>query len=242
MIKIDSLFKKFNSHWVLDNLNLNIDKGEFYCLLGPNGAGKTTTLKILSGLMRPTKGRAIIGGHDIEKDYVKAKEILGLIPDTPFLYENLTPLEFIQFIGEVYGINKDEVLKDMDYYFDLFQIQEFRNSRNKELSHGTRQKIVYTASFIHHPAVYLIDEPLVGLDPYKIHLVKKLLKEEADRGKAILMCTHLLSIAEELADRVGILKDGKLFIEGSPKELKEKYGDSLEDVFLKLTRPQEENN
>ena len=236
MITIDSLFKKFNANWVIDNLNLNIGKGEFYCLLGPNGAGKTTTLKILSGLMRPSKGRALIGGYDIEKDYVRVKNILGLIPDTPFLYENLTPQEFIQFMGDVYDINKDDVLKSVDYYFDLFQIQEFRNNRIKELSHGTRQKIVYTANFIHHPEVYLIDEPLVGLDPYNIHLVKKLLKEEAGKGKTILMCTHLLAIAEELADKVGILKDGKVFVEGSPKELKEKHGDSLEEVFLKLTR------
>ena len=139
-------------------------------------------------------------------------------------------------MGDVYDINKDDVLKSVDYYFDLFQIQEFRNNRIKELSHGTRQKIVYTANFIHHPEVYLIDEPLVGLDPYNIHLVKKLLKEEAGKGKTILMCTHLLAIAEELADKVGILKDGKVFVEGSPKELKEKHGDSLEEVFLKLTR------
>lgn len=237
MITIDSLFKKFNSHWVIDNLNLSINKGEFYCLLGANGAGKTTTLKILSGLMMPTKGKVLIGGYDVEKDYVKVKSILGLIPDIPFLYENLTPLEFMQFIGDVYCISKDDVLKGVDHYFGLFQIQEFRNNRIKELSHGTRQKIVYTANFIHHPAVYLIDEPLVGLDPYNIHLIKKLLREEVDKGKTILMCTHLLAIAEELADRVGILKDGKLFVEGSPKELKEKYGDTLEEVFLKLTRP-----
>lgn len=238
MITIDSLYKKFNSGWVLENLKLNIGKGEFYCLLGPNGAGKTTTLKILSGLMKPTKGNVLIGGHDVEKDYIKVKNVLGLIPDTPFLYENLTPQEFILFIGDVYGIEKDEVLEGIEYYFDLFKIEEFRNSRVKELSHGTRQKIVYTANFIHKPQVYLIDEPLVGLDPYNIHLIKKLLKEETGKGRTIMMCTHLLTIAEELADRVGILKEGKLCVEGSPKELKDKYGDSLEQVFLKLTRPQ----
>lgn len=235
MIDILSVFKKFNSTWVLKDLNLNIKKGEFYCLLGPNGAGKTTTLKILAGLMKPTKGKILIGGYDVEKDYVKVKNIMGLVPDTPFLYENLTPQEFLQFIGDIYGIKKADVLKRIDYYFDLFQLEEYGNNQIKELSHGTRQKIVYTANFIHQPSVYLIDEPLVGLDPYNIYLIKKLLREEADKGKTILMCTHLLPIAEELADRVGILKEGKLFVEESPKQLKEKYGDSLEDVFLKLT-------
>ncbi|MGR3317984.1 MAG: ABC transporter ATP-binding protein [Candidatus Anammoxibacter sp.] len=235
MININSVFKKFNSDWVLNDLNLNIKKGEFYCLLGPNGAGKTTTLKILTGLTKPTKGKIIIGGFDTEKDYVKVKNIMGYIPDTPFLYENLTPYEFLQFIGDIYGIKKDDVLERTDYYFDLFKLQEYGNSRIKELSHGTRQKIVYTANFVHSPEVYLIDEPLVGLDPYNIHLVKKLLKEETRKGKTILMCTHLLPIAEELADRIGILKEGKLFVEESPKQLKEKYGESLEEVFLKLT-------
>lgn len=235
MITTHSVSKIFNSRCAVDNLNLNVQKGELYCLLGPNGAGKTTTVKMLAGLMRPTKGEILIGGYDVEKDYIKVKSILGLIPDSPFLYENLTPLEFLFFIADVYGINKDDALERINGYFDLFKLHEFRARRIKELSHGTRQKIVYTANFIHQPAVYLIDEPLVGLDPYNIHLVKKLMRQEVSQGKTILMCTHLLAIAEELADRVGILKEGKLFIEGSPKMLKEKYGDSLEGVFLKLT-------
>lgn len=235
MITTHSVCKQFDVHWAVNDLNLHINKGELYCLLGPNGAGKTTTVKLLSGLMRPTKGRILIGGYDVEKDYVKVKNILGLIPDAPFLYENLTPLEFLFFIGDVYGIKKDDALERINYYFDMFKLHEFRTKRIKELSHGTRQKIVYTANFIHQPSVYLIDEPLVGLDPYNIHLIKKLLREEVLKGKTILMCTHLLAIAEELADRVGILKEGRLFIEGSPKQLKGKYGDSLEEVFLKLT-------
>ncbi len=236
MIVIRSLSKKFNSHYVLKDLNLNISRGEFYCLLGPNGAGKTTTLKILAGLMKPTKGEIFIEGHHLEKDYLKVKKILGLIPDTPFLYENLTPQEFLLFVGDVYGIKKGDTLKGIGHYFDLFQLKDCRNSLIKELSHGMRQKIVYTANFIHKPLVYLIDEPLVGLDPYSIHLIKKLLKEEADKGKTILMCTHILSVAEELSNRVGILKEGRLIVEASPKQLKEAHGDSLEGIFLKITK------
>ncbi len=236
MIDIRSLSKKFNSHYALKDITLNIKRGEFYCLLGPNGAGKTTTLKILTGLMKPTTGEIFIGGHHLEKDYIKAKKILGLIPDTPFLYENLTPQEFLLFVGDVYGIKKDDVLKGIDHYFGLFKLEDYRNSLIKELSHGMRQKIVYTANFIHSPLVYLIDEPLVGLDPYSIHLIKKLLKEETEKGKTILMSTHILSAAEELADRIGILKEGKLIVEASPKQLKETHGDSLEGIFLEITK------
>lgn len=236
MIDIRALSKKFNSHYALKNLNLKINRGEFYCLLGPNGAGKTTTLKILTGLMKPTAGEIFIDGHHLEKDYIEVKKILGLIPDTPFLYENLTPQEFLLFVGDVYGIRKDDVLKEIDKYFELFRLEDSRNSLIKELSHGMRQKIVYTANFIHSPLVYLIDEPLVGLDPYSIHLIKKLLKEEAEKGKTILMCTHILSAAEELADKVGILKEGRLMVEASPEQLKETYGDSLEGTFLQITQ------
>lgn len=236
MIAISSLSKRFNSHYALEDLNLNIGRGEFYCLLGPNGAGKTTTLKILSGLMKPTAGEVLVNGYHLEKDYLRVKKILGLIPDTPFLYENLTPQEFLLFVGDIYGIDNDDILSGIDYYFELFHLEDCRNSLIRELSHGMRQKIVYTANFIHNPLVYLIDEPLVGLDPYSIHLIKKLLKKEAERGKTILMCTHILSVAEELADRVGILREGRLVIEASPAQLKEIYKDSLEGIFLKVTR------
>ncbi len=135
MIVIRSLSKKFNSHYALKDINLNIKRGEFYCLLGPNGAGKTTTLKILTGLMKATTGEIFIDGHHLEKDYIKVKKILGLVPDTPFLYENLTPQEFLLFVGDVYGIKKDDVLKGIDHYFGLFKLEDCRNSLIKELSH-----------------------------------------------------------------------------------------------------------
>ncbi len=142
----------------------------------------------------------------------------------------------MQFVGDVYGIERDDTLRGIEHYFNLFQLEDYRYSLIKELSHGMRQKIVYTANFIHNPQVYLVDEPLVGLDPYSIHLIKKLLKEETSKGKTILMCTHILSVAEELADRIGILREGKLVVEASPEHLKETYGDSLEAIFLKITR------
>lgn len=237
MIAVVSLSKRFGNLWALNDLNLSIKKGEFYCLLGPNGAGKTTTLKILTGLMRPTRGSIYINGLDIEKDYLKVKRILGLIPDTGFMYDNLTALEFLTFIGNIFGIKQEILKKKINYYFDLFGLNECRLLLIRELSHGMRQKIIYISNFIHEPLVYLIDEPLIGLDPASIHLLKKLLKQEVEKGKAILMSTHILSIAEELADRIGILHEGVLIAEGNLNQLKEKASaETLEEVFLRLTQ------
>ncbi len=237
MIVVQSLSKRFGNFWALKDLNLNIKKGEFYCLLGPNGAGKTTALKIICGLMKPTKGRIYINGLNLNKDYLKIKNILGFIPDSPFLYENLTPYEFLEFIGDIFGIEKKTTYEKIKYYFRLFNLEKYKDVLLKKLSHGTRQKIVYISNFIHSPLVYLIDEPLVGLDPYSIYLIKNLLKEEINKGKTILMCTHILSIAEELADRIGIINKGILIDEGKPQELKAKFKvKSLEDIFLKLVQ------
>jgi len=237
MIKTVSLSKKFNEKEALRNLNLNIKKGEFYCMLGPNGAGKTTTLKLLSGLLRPAKGKIYIGGVNITLNPEEAKKKIGFIPDTPFVYENLTADEFLNFIGNIFGVEKKLLKRKIDYYLDIFGLTEYKDHLLREYSHGMKQKIVYISSFIHNPEVLLVDEPLVGLDPQAIHLIKKMLKEESKRGLTILMCTHILYIAEELADRIGILAGGKLIAEGTLKELSENMNKlSLEEIFLSLTR------
>jgi ABC-2 type transport system ATP-binding protein len=236
MIKVKALVKKFGGLCAVNGLDLDIRQGEFYCLLGPNGAGKTTTLKIISGLMQPTQGKIILSGFDMSRDPLRAKQVLGFIPDTPFLYDNLTPREFLDFTADIFALDKEKYLKTADHYFSLFGIENYRDVLIKELSHGTRQKIVYISNFIHEPSVYLIDEPLVGLDPQSIHLLKNILKEEAGKGRTILMCTHILSLAEELCDRVGILHEGRLIAEGSVHELRVKLSqETLEKVFLKLT-------
>lgn len=236
MIKTFSLSKNFDKKEALKNLNLSIKKGEFYCLLGPNGAGKTTTLKLLSGLLNPTQGKIYIGGTDIILNPEEAKKKIGFIPDTPFIYENLTANEFLNFIGNIFGMDKTALKRRIDYYLDIFGLTEYRDSLLREYSHGMRQKIVYISSFIHNPKVLLVDEPLVGLDPHAIHLIKKMLKEESKKGLTILMCTHILYIAEELADRIGILTKGRLIAEGTLEELSGKVNkSSLEEIFLSLT-------
>lgn len=237
MIDIINLSKKFGSFCAIKNLNLKIETGQIYCLLGPNGAGKTTTLKILTGLMKPTVGKVTINGLDVFSEHHKVKKILGFIPDTPFLYENLTPVEFLKFVGDVFGVERKVIEDKTKYYFDIFNLVDYQNILIKELSHGMRQKVVYSANFIHSPLVYFIDEPLVGLDPYSIHIIKKLLKDEADKGKTILICTHILSLAEELGGRIGILHDGTLIAQGEAASLKKELSaQSLEEVFLRLTR------
>jgi ABC-2 type transport system ATP-binding protein len=186
--------------------------------------------------MRPTDGEVLINGLDIYKHYMKVKKMLGFIPDTPFLYENLTPIEFLKFIADIFHLEPRNFKNRVDYYFGLFNLDKFRNTLIKELSHGMRQKIVYIANFIHQPSIYLIDEPLVGLDPYSIHLLKRILKEKTAAGATILMCTHILSIAEELADRIGILHHGRIIAQGRAGELKNKLAvSSLEEAFLKIT-------
>jgi ABC-2 type transport system ATP-binding protein len=236
MIKISSLSKKFGALRAVSNLNLDINSGEFYCLLGPNGAGKTTTLKIAAGLMQPDAGRVVLNGLDISLEPLKVKQCLGFVPDTPFLYDNLTVGEFLDFVADIFAVDKKLYCQRRQHYFNIFNLDELGTTFIRELSHGNRQKVVYISNFIHSPQVYLIDEPLVGLDPYSIHRLKKILKEETAQGKTILMCTHILSIAEELADRIGILDQGRLIAQGTVQELKSKSrGDSLEKIFLQLT-------
>lgn len=237
MISIQALSKQFGDMWALNEVTINIKEGGFYGLLGPNGAGKTTALKIISGLMKPTKGKVFINNIDLDKEPLKIKKILGFVPDQPFLYENLTIQDFLDFVMDIFEVERKTGMKEIEYYFDIFRLKDYRDILIKELSHGMRQKLVYISNFIHHPLIYLIDEPLVGLDPYSIHLLKGLLKEETKKGRTILMCTHILSVAEELADRIGILKEGSLIAEGAPSELKEKLAaSSLEDAFLKITK------
>lgn len=235
MIKTNNLCKSFNGQQVLKDLSLNIAQGEFYCLLGPNGAGKTTTLKLLVGLLRPTSGQVSVAGFDIAGQPLQAKRLLGFIPDSPFLYENLTGQEFIEFVGQAFCLKKAKLDQQIEHYLELFGLKDAADTLLRDYSHGMRQKIIYISNLIHDPQVLLIDEPLVGLDPQAIHLVKNLLRQKAKSGMTVLMCTHLLQIAEELADRVGILNKGQLVVEGTMDNLRKNIQDgSLEEIFLKL--------
>ena len=237
MIEIEGLTKRFGDKTAVENLNLEIPRGELFCFLGPNGAGKTTTIKILTGLMRPTSGSTHIDGLDMRECPVEIKKRIGYIPDMPYLYDRLTAAEFFQFNGDLYDVPDDVVERETETSFSMFGLLERRNSLVRELSHGMRQRLIYATTFLHNPTVLFIDEPLVGLDPYTIRLIKDLLVQRARNGTTIFLTTHILSVAQEIGDRIGIIAEGRLQALDTLAALQEQHGeDSLEEIFLQLTR------
>ena len=237
MIEIDKVSKHFGPKVAVRELSLAIPRGELFCFLGPNGAGKTTTIRMLCGLLDPTAGEVRIAGRRMTKEAVDVRRVMGYIPDTPFMYERLTPDEFMDFTGDLYRIPRDRVREEKERSFALFGLAEHRHNLIMELSHGLRQRVAYAATFLHEPEVLLVDEPFIGLDPHSIRLIRNLLKEKARAGMTILLTTHILALAEDLADRIGIILRGELVALGGLADLLRSHavGDRLEDVFLHLT-------
>ena len=235
MIKIEGLKVSYGDYLAVDNLNLNIQKGELFAFLGPNGAGKTTTIKALTGLLNPDSGTIEICGHDMEESPLKAKSLMGYVPDVAVFYEKLTSIEFMKFIGDLYGIDKKILYDNTVELFNTMDLEPFANAQIEELSHGTRQRLAIAASLCHEPEVFVIDEPMVGLDPLHARVVKQELQKRCQNGLTVMMSTHLLNVAEELADRIGIIDGGKLIALGTLEELRMgKDAEALEEIFLKL--------
>lgn len=243
MILTENLTKKFGPLNAVEDLNLNIAQGEFFAFLGPNGAGKTTTIKLLTGLLKPTSGRALIGGYDIQRDPMEARKCIAYVPDLPFLYDKLLPIEFMELVGQLYGMKRDEISSSSNALFDIFDLNNTRAKLIENLSHGTRQRLVIASALLHDPKVIIIDEPMVGLDPRSARVVKDVLKQRSRAGVTIFLSTHILHVAEELADRIAILNNGRLIAVGSMDQLRTKSGvvGALEDAFLTLTREAEES-
>ena len=237
MITIQNLNKHFGAVQAVKDLSLSIPAGELFCFLGPNGAGKTTTIKMLTGLLRPDSGTIKIGEFNIQTHPVEAKRIMGYIPDMPFLYEKLTPVEFLKFVAGLYNLTRPDLTTQIEASLRQFDLQGARNALSGELSHGMRQRLLYISTFIHNPKVILIDEPLIGLDPHSIRMIKDLLRAKVRDGMTILLTTHILALAEDIADRIGIISGGKLIALGKLDELQTQSGShgTLEDIFLKLT-------
>jgi len=243
MIKIEGLKVSYGDYLAVDNLNLNIQKGELFAFLGPNGAGKTTTIKALTGLLNPDSGTIEICGHDMEESPLKAKSLMGYVPDVAVFYEKLTSIEFMKFIGDLYGIDKKILYDNTVELFNTMDLEPFANAQIEELSHGTRQRLAIAASLCHEPEVFVIDEPMVGLDPLHARVVKKELQKRCQNGLTVMMSTHLLNVAEELADRIGIIDGGKLIALGTLEELRMgKDAEALEEIFLKLFEKDESAN
>lgn len=243
MIKTINLTKRFGHLNAVDNLNLDIPPGEIFGFLGPNGAGKTTTIKILTGLLKPTSGQALVGGYDIQKEPEKAKKIIGLVPDQPFLYQKLTGGEFLNFVADLYEIPLEVKKRRIPELLSLFEINEWENALIENYSHGMQRRLVMASVLLHNPKVIFLDEPLVGLDPKAGRLVKRIFQELSQRKVTIFMSTHTLEIAEKLCQRIGIIQGGRLVALGTNEQLRrkaEKEGEmvkraGLEDIFLKLT-------
>lgn len=237
MITIRKLSKHFGDKIAVAGLDLDVPAGELFCMLGPNGAGKTTTLRMLTGLLRPTGGRAQVGGFDIVAQALEAKALLGYVPDRPYLYDRLTGRELMRFVGGLYGMYDAVCESRSATLLDLYGLGHAHDQLVGTYSHGMRQKLSFAACFLHQPKVVIIDEPWVGLDPRSIRRIKDDLRQRAANGLTVMMSTHTLSIAEELADRVGIFHGGRLLRVGTVDEIKAiaSRPGSLEDVFLELT-------
>jgi ABC-2 type transport system ATP-binding protein len=222
----------------VDSVNLEVAEGEIFGFLGPNGAGKTTTVKMMAGLLKPTQGSILLGGHDIQKEPVAAKSIFGYIPDRPFLYEKLTAREYLYFTAALYRIDGQRARGRIEELLKLFELEGWGDELVEGFSHGMRQRLVISGALIHRPQIIIVDEPMVGLDPKGVRLVKGIFRELSGQGVSIFMCTHGLEIAEEMCHRVAILQEGKILAQGSMKHLREisqTEGGRLEEIFLKLT-------
>jgi ABC-2 type transport system ATP-binding protein len=237
MIVIDSVVKRFGNLAAVDGLSLEVPAGEFFVFLGPNGAGKTTTIKMIAGLLRPTEGRVLLCGHDVQRDGIRARSLLSYVPDQPFLYEKLTGREFLHFIGDMYGMERPSVEARIGEMSERFGLDGFLDELGQTYSHGMKQRVVVAGALLHDPKVLVIDEPMVGLDPKGANTLKAVLKELTRNGVTVFMSTHTLAVAEETADRVGIIRSGSLIALGTLREIYEiaRTDHRLEDAFLRLT-------
>lgn len=249
MIKTLSLTKHFGKLCAVDALTLTVDAGEIFGFLGPNGAGKTTTINMLTGLLRPTSGTATLDGYDIQEQRLEAKAILGLMPDTPQLYEALSGRQFVRMIADLYEVPKGQAEDEMGGLLEQLELTDAADDQIKGYSYGMQKKILLISVLVHRPRILFLDEPTSGLDPRSARTVREILRERCERGATVFMSTHILEIAERLCDRVGIISNGQLIAVGTLSELQrrkqESYGqadavdphrtETLEDIFLDLT-------
>jgi ABC-2 type transport system ATP-binding protein len=237
VIELTHVTKRYGTKPAVDDLSLAVAPGELFAFLGPNGAGKTTTIKMLCGLLFPTAGTVRVGGFDMATQGDQARQLISYVPDQPFLYDKLTGREFLQFVADLYGMPRDRAAERMRLVIDLFALHEFVDDLTERYSHGMRQRTVFAAALGHEPKLLITDEPTVGLDPKSIRLLKDLLRAEANRGTTVFLSTHSLDVAQELADRIGIVEHGRLIGCGTLAALRKQASldGSLEDVFLKLT-------
>ncbi len=241
MIELINLTKRYGKNHAVNELSLTVPDGELFGFIGPNGAGKTTTIRMIGGLLAPTSGQVIIDGVDIAKDPVGVKRNIGLIPDRPFLYEKLTGIEFLQFTADLFELNQTDFESKSKEWLNLFGLWDRANELIEAYSHGMKQRLIMSAALLHDPRLLIVDEPMVGLDPRGIKMVRNLFRQLSETGVTVFMSTHTLSLAEEICDRIGIINNGKLVATGTITELQSaaRLGQAnLEQAFLELTQEQ----
>ncbi len=239
MLKIDSISKSYNKGGIkaVDNINLDIKPGEIFGFLGPNGAGKTTTIKMIVGLLKPDSGNITVGNIDAWENPLEAKSMISYVPDNPEIYDKLKGIEYLNFIADMYGISKDKREEKMNYYLELFNIKDAIGDIIGSYSHGMKQKLVLTSALLNDPNLFILDEPMVGLDPKSAFNLKEIMRKMCDEGKTVFFSTHVLEVAEKLCDRIAIISKGKIVAMGTMEELRShaQERESLENIFLELT-------
>ena len=237
MIKIENVTKTYNNVVrAVDDLNLTVNDGEIVAFIGPNGAGKTSTLKMLTGIIKPDKGKIFINDYDIRKDSLKAKQEIGYIADSPDMFLRLKGIEFLNLIADIYKVPSDKRQERIENFASRFELTNVLDKPMQSYSHGMRQKMMVAAALVHNPAVWILDEPLTGLDPKTAYELKNMMREHAKEGNSVLFSTHVLEVAEKLCDKVLIINHGKTLFYGTLDELKGKYPNmDLEKIFLEIT-------
>jgi len=238
MIELKSLTKKYGDYKAVDDLNLYVKKGEIFGFIGPNGAGKTTTIKMIGGILAPSAGSITVAGIDMQKEPEKAKSKIGFIPDRPYLYEKLTGREFLKFTADLYGVSADVFNKKAQQNLEMFSLADWSDELIESYSHGMKQRLIMSAALLHDPEVIIVDEPMVGLDPMAIMMVKDLFQRLARKGVTVFMSTHTLAVAEDICERIGVINKGHLIASGTTADLQHKANvtdTDLERVFINLT-------
>jgi len=239
MIQLIGVSKDYGPHTAVANLDLSVPAGEVFGFIGPNGAGKTTTIKMIGGILAPTRGTVQIAGFDMARQPVEAKRRIGFIPDRPFLYEKLTAMEFMRFTADVYRLDEADFRGRARPLLEQFALGDWAEELIESFSHGMKQRLIMCAALLHDPEVIVVDEPMVGLDPVAIRMVKSLFRDLAGRGVAVFMSTHTLAVAQDICHRIGIIHRGRLVAQGTVGDLQRAAGVAaadLEAVFLNLTQ------
>lgn len=239
MLRLNNISKAYNKGAIkaVDNLDLEIKSGEIFGFLGPNGAGKTTTIKMIVGLLKPDSGSVVVDDVNVWEDQLKAKSMISYVPDSPEIYDRLKGIEYLNFIGDMYGISQEDRKLKIKYYANLFNINDALGDMISSFSHGMKQKLVLTAALLNNPNLFILDEPMVGLDPKSAFNLKEIMRKMCDEGKTVFFSTHVMEVAEKLCDRIAIINKGKIIAHGTMDELRNhaNENESLENIFLELT-------